>query len=295
MMSKIRKSIKADKKVFHASGTAISDTSCPATSSITTNCGSFAPDIRETLVAAGMPMAVTSKARPITAGSRNKDGRVEAKAAQRITVTADPQVPGPGRNRPMPKKVAISMAPALEFRFLQPSSSSPGALSGIRSSSSETAEGIAYAPLAQFPRSIVRQRSLQNGKSGSSRLTSFLQIGQRRSSLCFSAMGYLERYNYLLFLQKFRYQIVIVSFCDLAAIKTARFRSHIGRKIVYKNFAVDLRRVHRSPSLEQQFGLLRCSFQQQIKLAAHERLLFLFADSPLNLHQMLAPALDFSR
>ena len=36
-----------------------------------------------------------------------------------------------------------------------------------------------YCPLAHFPRSMVRQRSLQKGKSGSFFFTSFLQIGQR--------------------------------------------------------------------------------------------------------------------
>ena len=41
MISKTRKSIKPTRKVFHVSGTAIRAMSCPATSSMTTNCGSF--------------------------------------------------------------------------------------------------------------------------------------------------------------------------------------------------------------------------------------------------------------
>jgi hypothetical protein len=52
------------------------------------------------------------------------------------------------------------------------------------SSSSELPGGGAgddtlYFSMAQFPRSIVRHRSLQNGKSGVPSVTSFLQIGQR--------------------------------------------------------------------------------------------------------------------
>ena len=38
---------------------------------------------------------------------------------------------------------------------------------------------MTYFPLAHLPRSIVRQRSLQKGDSGSALLTGFLQIGQR--------------------------------------------------------------------------------------------------------------------
>ena len=47
-MSKARKIIKAAAKDFHARGTAIRATSWPATSSITTNCGSLAPSPRAT-------------------------------------------------------------------------------------------------------------------------------------------------------------------------------------------------------------------------------------------------------
>ena len=38
---------------------------------------------------------------------------------------------------------------------------------------------ITYAPLAHLPKSISRQRSLQKGKSGSPRWTSFRHVGQR--------------------------------------------------------------------------------------------------------------------
>ena len=39
-------------------------------------------------------------------------------------------------------------------------------------------EGIAYFPVAQLPKSMIRQRSLQKGNSGSPGATSFLQMGQ---------------------------------------------------------------------------------------------------------------------
>ncbi len=62
-ISKTRKSIRPARNVFQASGTAMSATSCPATSSMTTNCGSFKPEARATRVAAGIPMSVTTRGR----------------------------------------------------------------------------------------------------------------------------------------------------------------------------------------------------------------------------------------
>ncbi len=59
------------------------------------------------------------------------------------------------------------------------SSGSSGLRSLIASSESVTGEEITYWPLAHLPRSMVRQRSLQKGKSGSVLLTDFLQMGQR--------------------------------------------------------------------------------------------------------------------
>src|ERR1019366_4340560 len=41
-----------------------------------------------------------------------------------------------------------------------------------------SAPGITYLPVAQLPRSMMRQRSLQKGKSGSPGATDFLQMGQ---------------------------------------------------------------------------------------------------------------------
>ena len=110
MMSNALKSIKPASKVFHVRGTAMSAMSCPATSSMTTNWGSFVPEERQTFVAAGMPISVTSSASPITAGVRWLGGMAYANALHNKTVAADAQVPGPGRSLPMPKKVAIRVA-----------------------------------------------------------------------------------------------------------------------------------------------------------------------------------------
>lgn len=110
MMSNTLKSIKPARKVFHARGAANKAMSCPATSSITTNCGSLRPEARETCVAAGIPISVTRMASAMTTGSRRFVGNAQAIAAQRRTVAADPQVPGPGCSCPMPKNVAVSVA-----------------------------------------------------------------------------------------------------------------------------------------------------------------------------------------
>src|ERR1035441_106097 len=110
-ISNTRKSIRPARKVFQASGTAMSVTSCPATSSMTTNCGSFKPAPRATNVAAGIPMMVTAAAAMIVAQLRLAAGIRQMINAHTITVNVDPQVPGPGLRRPAPKNVATSAAP----------------------------------------------------------------------------------------------------------------------------------------------------------------------------------------
>lgn len=109
-ISNARKSIKPARKVFHASGTAMSAINCPATSSITTICGSFLPDACETRVAAGIPTAMTTTAKASAATVRRFGGSQWHTAPQSTTVAADPHVPGPGFSRPIPKKVAIAVA-----------------------------------------------------------------------------------------------------------------------------------------------------------------------------------------
>jgi hypothetical protein len=109
-ISKARKSIKPVRKVFHANGTPIRAMSWPATSSMTTDWGSFLPDARDTRVAAGMPMPAAKTASASTVPVRKLGGRLRETAAQSKTAAADPQVPGPGFSRPTPKKVAIAAA-----------------------------------------------------------------------------------------------------------------------------------------------------------------------------------------
>jgi hypothetical protein len=109
-MSKARKSIKLVRKVFHASGTPVSAISWPATSSMTTDCGSFLPHARETRVAAGTPMPAAKAASAKAVAARELGGKLCETAAHARTAAADPQVPGPGFSRPTPKKVAMTLA-----------------------------------------------------------------------------------------------------------------------------------------------------------------------------------------
>ena len=88
----------------------MSVTNCPATSSMTTNCGSFRPEARATSVAAGIPMRVTAAAATMVAEVRLATDICELANAHTITVANDPHVPGPGLRRPAPKKVATSVA-----------------------------------------------------------------------------------------------------------------------------------------------------------------------------------------
>jgi hypothetical protein len=110
IMSKARKSIKLIRKVFHAGGTPINAINWPATSSITTDCGSLLPSAREARVAAGMPTPAAKAATANAVPVRKLAGRERDRAAQSKTVAADPQVPGPGFSCPTPKKVAITFA-----------------------------------------------------------------------------------------------------------------------------------------------------------------------------------------
>jgi hypothetical protein len=114
-ISKTRKSIRPTRNVFHDRGTAINETSWPATSSMTTNCGSLMPVARTTRVEAGMPMSVTTKTAMIVARVRlptgmSEDVDADNTAPHRTMVAIEAQVPGPGLRRPMPKKVATSVA-----------------------------------------------------------------------------------------------------------------------------------------------------------------------------------------
>lgn len=157
-MSKTRKSIKPARKVFHASGTAISAINCPATSSITTNWGSLVPDARATRVAAGIPIAVTKAARPSATGARRFGCRPRDNAAHRSTLVADAHVPGPGPKRPTPKKVAIAVAQsgAAEWdEAARPKADEESALAGatpvLWPDSGASLNACPHDPRARFP------------------------------------------------------------------------------------------------------------------------------------------------
>ncbi len=109
-ISNARKSIKPASRACHVMGHAISVTSCPATSSITTCDGSFLPHPRASSVAAGMPIATASAISSTITGIRAEGGRCAANSHHNNTVASEPHVPGPGRNRPAPKNVATRVA-----------------------------------------------------------------------------------------------------------------------------------------------------------------------------------------
>ena len=109
-ISNPRKSIKPASRVFHVSGTNRKVSHCPRTSSMTTNWGSFDPDACATRAAAGMPTAIAIPMRAARTGVWNGGGRARPAANQISAEASDPQVPGPGRSRPIPKKVAAKLA-----------------------------------------------------------------------------------------------------------------------------------------------------------------------------------------
>ena len=109
-MSNTRKSIKPASSPCHTMGHAMSVTSCPATSSITTCGGSFLPQPRASRVAAGIPTATTSTISSKMTGIRADGGRCDPSSHHNNAVASEPQVPGAGRKRPTPKNVATSVA-----------------------------------------------------------------------------------------------------------------------------------------------------------------------------------------
>ena len=112
-MSKPRKSIKPSSRYFHSSGTAISANICPAASSITTMDGSGLSADRATDAAVGIPIALSPNIAMLAAITCHSALKLRAHAHHTSKVTAEAQVPGPGRRRPRPHIVAISQAARL--------------------------------------------------------------------------------------------------------------------------------------------------------------------------------------
>jgi len=77
---------------------------------MTTKWGSSTPEALATRVAAGMPIATATTANPARTPGCQCVGIHLANVNQMSTAAADPQVPGPGLNRPAPKKVATIVA-----------------------------------------------------------------------------------------------------------------------------------------------------------------------------------------
>jgi len=121
------------------------------------------------------------------------------------------------------------------------------------SSGSLIAVEITYLPLAHLPRSIRRQRSLQKGKFSFSRSTRVRQVGQRSDGVFFRGIANLDD---VILTDDARYQIVIVRFGDLAAVKRAGHKFIVVAEVVDEQLAVDLRGVHLRPPLPEQLGLL---------------------------------------
>jgi len=106
-MSKQRKSIKLAKTYFQLAGASVSGSNCPATSSITTNPGSFFWLSRATIVAAGIPIIVVSTAAAAALMWAYKELEFRNAKYQISPMNAEAHDPGPGRSSPEPKNVAM--------------------------------------------------------------------------------------------------------------------------------------------------------------------------------------------
>src|SRR5258708_16827375 len=115
------------------------------------------------------------------------------------------------------------------------------------SSSGSAGVEITYFPLAHLPRSMVRQRSLQNGKLSSPASTSLRQTGQRNERVLFLPMTS----------ENPGHQVVVVRFDDLAAVELPPFRPIVIAEIVDEQLAVDFRGVHLGAAFPQQVGFFR--------------------------------------
>ena len=110
-----------------------------------------------------------------------------ANEAQRRTAATEPQVPGPGLRKPTPKKVATAhqgfvgfWSGALEVPSLLIGTIAVGAEAAKIFENFWVEDGRAdfvdaHGPFAAI---VLRQRSLQNGKSSSPTRTIIAQVGQ---------------------------------------------------------------------------------------------------------------------
>jgi len=133
---------------------------CPATSSITTICGSSRPNC-----SAVAPADQTATGKSARAAAAQIKGGMPKKGSTSTAAASEPTVPGAFGTNPQPNQV-------LRTRATNYSASSSISIMPACKGSEMT-----YFSEAQLPKSTVRQRSLQKGKSGSPKATDFLQMG----------------------------------------------------------------------------------------------------------------------
>src|SRR5207248_3989179 len=265
----------------------------PATSSMTTHWGSFEPLARDAKVAAGIPMTTASRASRIAAQGCQYAPIQRVISHHNTTVAAEAQVPGPGRSRPMPKKVATNSAqrgaiaaassrmsllePALENSALCFIDSSAGVLAGRRA-------GVppATSACATHPPPVRRWYPAPETKSHSRRLPTFLnqfsgtvRCRRETQNLCSLPISCMwgsvaseiacEAWR----LHNFGHQIVIVSFGNLASIEFASDQLELIWGIIHEDLAINFRSVHCGAAFKQQIAFLGGSFEQEIEFFAN--------------------------
>lgn len=127
----------------------------------------------------------------------------------------------------------------------------------------------------------MRQRSEQNGKSGSVANTTLRQVGQKR------ALGL----GMTLFQDACDY-VVVVGFGDFGSVEGAGDQLFVGAKVVDEDLAVDLRGVEAGAAFPEEVGLFGGAFDEEVDLAAYPLELLRGADLLLELHQLAAAGLD---
>jgi hypothetical protein len=112
---------------------------------------------------------------------------------------------------------------------------------------------MTYPPLAHFPKSISRQRSLQKGTFSEPASTSVRQVGQRSDRAFFRGISNLDDRKLIYDLC---YQIIIVRFSDLTAVELARLELLAISEIIDEQLAVNFRSVHLRPAFPEQLCFL---------------------------------------
>ena len=134
---------------------------------------------------------------------------------------------------------------------------------------------MTYLPLAHLPRSIMRQRSPQNGYSGSLARTILRHAGHRKLGADFFTIKHpiSSRPSVdTLLLYDARHQIVVVCLGNLATVKFAFADIVPVAEVVHVNRSVNFRGMHRGAAFPQQVGLVRGPSHENVELLPNERL-----------------------